>query len=525
LGQPAPEWLKFELLDRPGGKKKEWTTKQPEKSLFGVQLSEHPLFAKCQHVVLCEGEKDAVAWATYGCNAWGILPVSVPFGAKWKGQDKHRPSPNREWLDRNWDWLQAFETVFVCMDADEGGQRAAADIIAEMGPRRCRLVTLPNGKKDPNDCLLADVPAAAMRAALDTAKDFSPEKVVSAVDLEADFLKWVFEREQESGIAMPFDMPLRLRRREMTLWMGIKGCGKTTLLDFVTVQAMAVGERVLVCSFEMPWQDTNDKLCRQAFGGLYFDHRVLKKCETDTERATYQEVARQQAVATHRWLAKNLWYYVHVGIGKWRQLVDDIRWARRRLGITFVQIDNFMRLGILANDYEQQAEAMICFASLAMDLGIHIVMVIHQTKKEGRDSREEGFGDVHSASGAHQIADNCHNIVEIQRNDKKGKQMSELFDGLKLKVIGQQEFKEKKAALDLKSDGKFVLHAQRNGEVQDGSKNLWFLWESQQYVDVPPGHSEHTARRYAVAVKPKPHYPEKDGLELPTNEELGIGGE
>ena len=180
-----------------------------------------------------------------------------------------------------------------------------------------------------------------------------------------------------------------------------------------------------------------------------------------------------------------------------------------------------MRLGILAKDYEQQAEAMIAFASLAMELGIHIVMVIHQTKKEGRDSREEGFGDVHSASGAHQIADNCHNIVEIQRNDKKGKQMSELFDALKLKTIGQQEFNEKKAALDLKSDAKFVMHAQRNGEVQDGSKNLWFLWESQQYVDVPPGHKDHLARRFVQEAATAANRQAAD-RELPTSEEMGV---
>lgn len=139
----TPEWLKFELLDRPNGKKKEWTSKAPEKSLFGVQLASHPLFAKCRHVLICEGEKDALAWATFGCQNWGILPLSVPFGAKWKGQDKGRPSPNREWLDRSWEWLQDFETIFVAMDGDEAGQRAAADIIAEIGPRRCRLVSLP----------------------------------------------------------------------------------------------------------------------------------------------------------------------------------------------------------------------------------------------------------------------------------------------------------------------------------------------------------------------------------------------
>lgn len=139
----VPEWIKFEALERVNGKKKEWTTKAPEKSLFGAQLGDHPLFSRCRHALICEGEKDAIAWATYGCAEWGILPVSVPFGAKWKGQDKNRPSPNREWLDRSWDWLQDFETVFVAMDGDEAGGRAAADIIAEIGPRRCRLVTLP----------------------------------------------------------------------------------------------------------------------------------------------------------------------------------------------------------------------------------------------------------------------------------------------------------------------------------------------------------------------------------------------
>ena len=142
-GRPKPEWLKFEALDRPEGKKVEWTTYGPEKSLWGLHLAEHPLFKKCRHVLICEGEKDALTWATYGCMEWGILPVSVPFGAKKKGQDKTRPSPNREWIDLSWEWLQGFETVFVAMDADEAGRGAAADIIGEIGPRRCRLVGMP----------------------------------------------------------------------------------------------------------------------------------------------------------------------------------------------------------------------------------------------------------------------------------------------------------------------------------------------------------------------------------------------
>lgn len=518
LGPAGPEWLKFELLERVDGKKKEWTSKAPEKSLFGVQLAKHPFFKKARHVLICEGEKDALAWASYGCAAWEVLPLSVPFGAKWKGQDKHRPSPNREWLDRSWDWLQAFETVFIQMDGDEAGGRAAADIIGEIGPRRCRLVTLPDGKKDCNDCLKAGVPLEAMQAALTNARDFAPDKIVSAVELEAEFLRWVFDREVEEGIPMPFEFPLRFRKGETTLWLGIEKSGKTTLLNFATVFALSQGERGLVCSFEVPWQDTNDKLCRQAWGGLYFDKRLLKRAADDEQRAAIREAARKQTIETHRFLAGGLWYYVHVGIGNWRQLMDDIRWARRRLGITWVQIDNFMRLGIPKDDYAQQADAIIALVSLAMELGLHLHIVLHQNKSEGTKG---SAGGKRTASGAHELLGNPHNIVEVTRDDKKGKQVSELFEKLKIGEIKDAEFKLEKAQLDLKPDGKFALHASRNGDVQDGSKYLWFLWESQQYADVPPGHSDHGALRF-VAHARQAAAAETADTDLPTNEDLGF---
>lgn len=152
-----PTWLKFEHLERREGKKQEWTTPGPEKCLWGMQLLEHPMFRRADHLLINEGEKDPLSWATYGCAQWriagsgGVLPVSVPFGAKWRpspmktanGFLEQRPSPNREWLDRCWDWMQGFETIFVGMDMDEEGRKAAVDIITEIGPRRCRLVELP----------------------------------------------------------------------------------------------------------------------------------------------------------------------------------------------------------------------------------------------------------------------------------------------------------------------------------------------------------------------------------------------
>lgn len=145
--QVLPSWIKFELVHRPEGKKKEWTTTGPEKCLWGLQAARADAFRDARHVIITEGEKDALSWASFACHRWSILPVSVPFGAKHRGQIKGQPTPNREWLDRCWEWLQGFETVFVAMDSDQEGRLAAADIIAEIGPRRCRLVELPEKPK------------------------------------------------------------------------------------------------------------------------------------------------------------------------------------------------------------------------------------------------------------------------------------------------------------------------------------------------------------------------------------------
>lgn len=348
--------------------------------------------------------------------------------------------------------------------------------------------------KDANDCLLAGVPAAALRACIDQARDFAPDKIVSAVMLEDDFMKWVFDRQEDAGVALPFGFPLRFRPAETTLWLGIEKSGKTTLLSYATVAAIGQGERALVCSFEVPWPDNNDKLCRQAFGGLYFDKRILKRCQGDEERANYIETAKAQALAAHRWLAGSLWYYAHVGIGNWRQLIEDIKWARRRLGITWVIIDNAMRLGIPKDDYAQQAEAVISLVSMAMEEGIHLHIVLHQNKSEGKKGSE---GGKRSAAGAHEWLGNPHNIVEVQRDSKKAQDVADLWEKKNAGLLGAHEFAEELGALNNKPDGKFILHAQRNAGIesegkQDASKYLWFLWEGQQYVDVPPGHANHS---------------------------------
>lgn len=98
--------------------------------------------------------------------------------------------------------------------------------------------------------------------------------------------------------------------------------------------------------------------------------------------------------------------------------------------------------------------------------------------------------------------------------------MSEVFQDLKIGRINEQEKTERLNTLNGVPDGKFILHAQREGEQQNASKYLWFLWECQQYVSHPKGHDEHKPWRFVARAN------EADRLaadrELPTSEEMGL---
>lgn len=349
-----------------------------------------------------------------------------------------------------------------------------------------------NRYKDVNECLVARIGSEIMRACLDQARDFAPDKVRRAKDYLAEFMDAWFEQVLEPGLELPFRFPWRIRPAETTVWTGIEKSGKTTMLSFILMALLAQGERALVASFEVRPVKSLKKYSRQAFGDLIYDREKLKVWQLPGEREAYQEKAKVDAREVLAWLDRGLWLYDHVGIARWPEVLDDFRWACRRYGIRQFVIDNFMRLGIAKDDYAQQADCMTAIAGLAQELDAHIHVVVHQNKQEGH----KGPGGKRTVSGAYEIIANAHNIVEVQRDERKGQRVKEIFQEREFGRLSEEEFKAEKAKLDETPDGKFILHAQRDGEEQNGSKYLWFLWRSQQYTERPPGHSEHGPVRF-----------------------------
>jgi twinkle protein len=369
--------------------------------------------------------------------------------------------------------------------------------------------------KDINECLCAGVSQADIRGCFDGARDFAPKKVRRVMEYEDEFLQAWFDQVLEQGLELPFGFPWRVRSGETTVWTGIEKSGKTTMLSFILMNLLKQGERALVAAFEVRPVKTLKKYSRQAFGALIFDHKEENKLSRPEDKLAYRASSKVNALDTLRWLDKGLWVYDHTGIAHWRDVLEDFRWARRRHGITQFVLDNFMRLGVAKDDYAQQADCMMAIAALAMDLNVHIHVVVHQNKAEG----QKGFSGKRSVSGAFEIIANAHNIVEVQRDETKGKAVSELWQKKDLNQIPDAEFDEGIKKWDATPDGKFILHAQRDGEEQNGSRYLYFLWKSQQYVSWPKTDSRSHATNF---VKDAKNRELKDNNDLPSSDDMGL---
>lgn len=104
--------------------KTEWRNPDSRRSiLFGMDA----VPATVRHLVICEGEMDALSW-----RAFGHWAVSVPSGAKSQG-----------WIDLCTPWLERFDRIYLSFDEDAAGRSVVAEIAVRMGIERASIVRLP----------------------------------------------------------------------------------------------------------------------------------------------------------------------------------------------------------------------------------------------------------------------------------------------------------------------------------------------------------------------------------------------
>ncbi len=386
-----------------------------------------------REITICEGEIDAMS-----LHQMGIPALSVPFGCN-----------NLEWIEHEWEDLENFAVIYVCMDTDKPGTEAAKKIIARLGAHRCRFVSLP--AKDANECLqLGIIPQ--VKIAFSRAVTLDPAQLRRPQSYEQEVL-WELHPETrpegESYIPLPGNKStdfIRFRSSELIIFNGVNGHGKSQFACHNAIEAMRWGYKCCIASMEMKPARTLARMVRQITG-------------MDRPSAEYASQALQR-------MGERLYLFDVLGTVTIESLLDVFGYCAKRYGVKLFIIDSMMKCGVADDDYAGQKKLIdrICDFKNAYD--VTVFLITHSRKGESED-KPSGKFDV---KGTGSITDLADTVLTIWRNKQREKRLA-------------SDDPADRAAAEQSPDCIVSCSKQRNGTGWEGNILYWFDKESLQYVN------------------------------------------
>jgi twinkle protein len=234
--------------------------------------------------------------------------------------------------------------------------------------------------------------------------------VVGIDAFKDEFLASIEVQSEASGTPLPFpntEDKLRLRETEVSVWAGINGHKKSTLLSQILVHA-AKRHPVGLASFEMRLQDTAKMMCKQA--------------------AAVDVVAKEFAEDFISWSRDRIWWYRALGSVTPLQALGCVS-AMAKRGVKLIALDNLQFMGV-TDDPERERLFFNQLIGLAEALKVHIAIVHHTRKpQQGGDEYVPTRFDVRGGST---ITDQAHLLIITWHNKIRAMAKRKMNDGIPL---------------------------------------------------------------------------------------------
>lgn len=236
-----------------------------------------------------------------------------------------------------------------------------------------------------------------------------------------------------------------LRMGEVSLWAGINGHGKSSLLTQVCAWNLSQN-KWLLASMEMLPERTMEKMTQQVAGCIPSNGFIERFAA---------------------WSDDKLWIYDQTESVKSERIIAMIYYAATELKIKHIVIDSLMKCGIRKDDLNSQVAFVdqLCWIAKTAYCHIHLV---HHIRKGEKESRVPGKFDVR---GAGEVTDLVDNVFIIHRNKAAEAKVR------RGEPIDQDE-----------PNCRLIVDKQRHGEWE-GMFNLWFHGSSKQFVPRPENRS------------------------------------
>ena len=376
-----------------------WKGHASNNGLFGEQIAPK----KGKYITLTEGECDAMAAYELLGSKWPV--VSIKSGAAGATND----------VKESLEFLESFDTVVIAFDNDKPGREAARKVARLLRPGSARILTLPEGFKDPNEMLRKNQREKFTRAFWD-AKVYTPSGVINVSDNREMFKK----REKRDCIPYPWEGLNRklygLRQGELMTLTGGTGLGKSSVtreLEHWIIKTTK--DNVGIISLEESKERTFDGIMSiEANAKLYIDQ--IRETFSDEEWDRYFDILYTEDNKDR------VWIHAHFGTNDIDEIFSKLRFMIVGCNCKWVVVDHLhMIVSSIAEGDERRAidNIMTRFRCLVEETGVGLILVSHLRRVDGNKGHENGIEtSLSHLRGSQSIAQLSDCVISLERNQQ-----------------------------------------------------------------------------------------------------------
>lgn len=308
------------------------------------------------------------------------------------------------------EWLDTFDNIILCLDADVPGQKAANQI-AELFPKKCKIVKLDPKLKDAGKYLELGKTSEYTNLWW-RAEKFTPSGIISGYE---SALAIINQPRAEAAFMYPWEglnkKTYGIRKGEMSTVIAGSGSGKTSVTREIAYHILKENPEANIGMLyleETGWETTR--------GLISLD--LDKPTHLPDTHVTQQEIdeATMRTWGTDR---------VHSLNDSWEEnniefIGDKITYFAKGLDCDFVVLDHISFM--VSNDNNDERKSLDRIAhklkALTVDLDIHICVVAHTKRVTGTPLEEGGtlsLSDIRGTAGIGQLS---NIVMGIERNSQ-----------------------------------------------------------------------------------------------------------
>ena len=366
--------------------------------LFGQQL-----FKSGKYVTITEGECDAMAAYELLGSKWAV--VSIKRGANGAVRD----------IKESLEFFDDFENVIIAFDKDKAGQEASIKVARLFKPGKARIVTLPNGWKDPNDMLRNNKHKEFVEAWW-ASKVYTPSGVINVSEQREKF----HNRERKESVPYPYEGLNKklygLRQGELVTLTGGTGLGKSSVTRELEHHLIKnTKDNVGIIALEEDWRRTIDGILSiEANARLYVDQV--------RDRFSKEELDKFFDILYDGENKNRVWVHSHFGTNDIDDIFTKLRFMIIGCDCKWVVVDHLHMLVSAVHEGDERRaidSIMTRLRSLVEETGAGIILVSHLRRVDGNKGHENGIEvSLSHLRGSNSIGQLSDCVIALERNQQ-----------------------------------------------------------------------------------------------------------